>query len=227
MKTKTLPAGAATLAAAAATIAAALALIAAGGSGTQARAATSTAATPNLGKVVAFHKAMDRLWQDHVTWTRMVIVSFAAGSPDLQPALARLLRNQTDIGNAIKPFYGLATGTKLTSLLRTHIKQAVPVLQAAKADNQAALKQARDDWYANAHQIGAFLSNANPANWPLAATTRMMNEHLKLTTNEAVARLKGNWKADIAAYDNVRAEILMMSDTLADGIIRQFPTRFA
>jgi hypothetical protein len=64
-------------------------------------------------------------------------------------------------------------------------------------------------------------------NWPLAATTRMMNEHLKLTTNEAVARLKGNWKADIAAYDNVRAEILMMSDTLADGIIRQFPIRFA
>jgi hypothetical protein len=33
--------------------------------------------------------------------------------------------------------------------------------------------------------------------------------------------------ADIAAYDKVRAEILMMADTLADGIIRQFPAKFA
>jgi hypothetical protein len=57
--------------------------------------------------------------------------------------------------------------------------------------------------------------------------TRMMNNHLKLTTNEAVARLKGDWTADIAAYDKVRAEILMVSDTLTDGVFRQFPRRFA
>jgi hypothetical protein len=67
---------------------------------------------------------------------------------------------------------------------------------------------------------------ANPVSWPLAATTKMINNHLKLTTNEAVARLQGNWKADIAAYDKVRAEILMMSDTLAKGIVRQFRGRF-
>lgn len=191
------------------------------------RVATAATPAPSTAKVVAFHETMDRLWQDHVSWTRMVIVGFAAGSPDLRPALARLLRNQTDIGNAIKPFYGTAAGRSLTSLLRTHIKEAVPVLQAAKAGDKPALKQALAAWYANAHQIAAFLSKANPASWPLAATTKMMNNHLKLTTNEAVARLQGNWKADIAAYDKVRAEILMMSDTLAKGIVRQFPGRFA
>jgi hypothetical protein len=225
MSTKTLRTGAVALAAAA-TVAVALALLAASGSGRQARAATA-APTPNLSKVVAFHEAMDKLWQDHVTWTRLVIVSFAAGSPDLKPALARLLRNQNDIGNAIKPFYGTKPGARLTGLLRTHIKEAVPVLQAAQDGDMPALKQALADWYANAHQIAAFLSQANRANWPLRATTKMMNDHLKLTTNEAVARLEGHWKADIAAYDKVRAEILMMSDTLAAGIIRQFPGRFA
>jgi hypothetical protein len=102
----------------------------------------------------------------------------------------------------------------------------VPVLTAAKAGDKAALKKALDAWYANAHQIAAFLSKANPHNWPLAATTKMMNTHLALTTNEAVARLNGDWKADIAAYDKVRAEILMMSHTLADGIVAQFPSRF-
>ena len=55
----------------------------------------------------------------------------------------------------------------------------------------------------------------------------MMNTHLKLTTNEAVAQLKHRWPASIAAYDRVRAEILMMAHTLADGIVKQFPARFA
>jgi len=178
-------------------------------------------------KVVAFHETMDRLWTDHVTWTRLVIIDFLDNRPELKPALARLLRNQTDIGNAVKPYYGGAAGNKLTRLLKTHIKLAVPVLAAAKAGNTAGLKRALTRWYANANQIAGFLSTANPRSWPLSATRRMMNRHLKLTTNEAVAHLKHHWKADIAAYDKVRAEIFMMSDTLASGIINQFPGRFS
>ena len=170
---------------------------------------------------------MDRLWTDHVTWTRIVIIDFDANAPDLKPDLARLLRNQTDIGNAIKPFYGVAAGRKLTSLLRTHILEAVPVLSVAKAGDKAKLSKALATWYANAHQIAAFLARANPASWPLSATGAMMKNHLKLTTDEAVAHLKGNWRADIGAYDRVREEILMMADTLAAGIVKQFPQKFA
>jgi hypothetical protein len=190
-------------------------------------ARADTAQAPSMSKVVAFHEAMDRLWTDHVTWTRAVIVDFDAGSPELDADVARLLRNQADIGNAIKPFYGAAAGKKLTALLRTHIMEAVPVLKAAKSGDKPGLKKALAAWTANAHQIAAFLSKANPDNWPLAATTKMMGRHLALTTKEAVAHLQGRWKADIAAYDQVRAEILMMAHTLADGIVKQAPARFA
>ena len=177
-------------------------------------------------KAVAFRSAMDKLWEDHITWTRMVIVDFAAALPDLQAAEGRLLRNQADIGNAIKPFYGRAAGNKLTSLLRTHILEAVPVLQAAKAGDQAKLTQALNAWRANASQIAAFLSTANPRNWPLPMMTKMMRQHLALTTKEAAARLQGDWSADVAAYDQVHAEILAMSHLLSSGIVRQFPRRF-
>jgi hypothetical protein len=177
--------------------------------------------------VVAFHEAMDKLWTDHVTWTRLVIVDFDANAPDLKPDLARLLRNQVQIGNAIKPYYGAAAGTTLTRLLHTHIMEAVPVLTAAKNGDSAGLAKSMAAWYRNARQIARFLSKANPTAWPLAATTSMMNDHLKLTTAEAVAHLKGQWAADIAAYDKVRAEILMMADTLASGIVNQFPDKFS
>jgi hypothetical protein len=198
------------------------ALVLAGGGNAQAERATLS-----VPKVVALHEAMDKLWTDHTTWTRLVIIDFFANRPDLKPNLARLLRNQVDIGNSIKPYYGRKAGRKLTRLLKTHIKEAVPVLKAAKDGDKPALKTALSHWYANARQIAAFLSKANPRNWPLSATRKMMKKHLDLTTKEAVLHLQGRWKGDIRAYDRVRAEILMMADTLADGIVKQFPGRFA
>ena len=213
------------LAAAISAVTAALVLLLSAGNSEQAHA--SAMAAPKLSaKAVAFRSAMDKLWEDHITWTRMVIVDFAAGLPDLQTAEARLVRNQADIGNAIKPYYGRAAGKKLTSLLRTHILEAVPVLQAAKAGDKTKLTEALDAWYSNARQIAAFLSKANPRNWPLRMTNAMMKQHLALTTKEAAARLQGDWSADVVAYDQVHAEILRMSHMLSSGIIRQFPNRF-
>ena len=200
-----------------------LAVIALAGVLAQSSATATPAQSP---KAVALRAAMDKLWEDHITWTRMVIVDFAAGLPDLPTAEARLLRNQVDIGNAIKPYYGRAAGNKLTRLLRTHILEAVPVLQAAKAGDKPKLTAALNAWYANANQIATFLSSANPQNWKLPMMRAMMKQHLALTTNEAVARLQGKWAADVAAYDQVHAEILHMSAMLSDGIIRQFAARF-
>jgi len=196
------------------------------GSGT-ASGATATTRTPSMAKVVAFHEAMDELWTDHVAWTRSVIVDFEGNLPDLKPDLTRLLANQTQIGDAIKPYYGAAAGNELGLLLHTHIMEAVPVLTYARDGNKAKLTRALAAWRANAHQIAAFLAKANPKAWPLGDMTSMMDTHLALTTNEAVAHLERKWKADIAAYDQVRSEILMMADSLANGIIAQFPAKFS
>jgi hypothetical protein len=54
----------------------------------------------------------------------------------------------------------------------------------------------------------------------------MMHEHLDLTTAEVVARLQGDWAADIAAYDKVHTQILKMADMLSTGLIKQFPNKF-
>jgi len=61
----------------------------------------------------------------------------------------------------------------------------------------------------------------------LATMKAEMHMHLKLTTDEAVARLQGKWTTDVAAYDKVNRHILHMSDMLSDGIVKQFPSRFA
>jgi hypothetical protein len=176
-------------------------------------------------KELKLRNSMRALWEDHITWTRLAIISLTSGSPDTQATVGRLLQNQTDIGNAVKPFYGKAAGDQLTKLLRGHILIAADVIAAAKAGDQNALTAAQAKWEQNAAEIAALLSSANP-NWKRAAVQAMLDQHLKLTTEEAVARLQGNWDADVAAYDRVHAHALHMADTLSAGLVKQFPKRF-
>lgn len=175
---------------------------------------------------VAFRGDMRKLWEDHITWTRLFIVSFAADHPDLAPTTDRLLQNQTDIGNAIKPYYGEDAGNQLTALLNEHILGAAALLQAAKSGDTDAFNETNAAWYANGQEIAQFLHAANPDNWPPEEISHHMNMHLDLTLSEAANRLGGNFAADIGDYDAVHQAILEMSDFLSLGIIHQFPKQF-
>jgi hypothetical protein len=177
-------------------------------------------------KQAAFHDAMRKLWEDHITWTRLAIISFAHDLPDLQVTEARLLDNQVDIGNAIKPYYGRAAGNQLTALLKEHITGAVGLLVAAKAGDPALIQQRSDEWYANGNEIADFLSHANPRHWPQREMRRMMKAHLDQTLSEATHRLGGDYAADIQDYEEIHHHILEMADRLSGGIIKQFPRRF-
>jgi hypothetical protein len=177
-------------------------------------------------KELEFRNDMRVLWEDHIVWTRMAIVSFAADLPDFPATAERLLRNQDDIGDALAPFYGQEAGDDLSALLREHILIAVDVLTAAKAGDQPALEEALARWDANAVDVATFLNSINRRNWRLGEMVAMMREHLALTTQEAVARLTGDTAADIAAYDAVHVQAMEMADMLSTGVIAQFPHRF-
>jgi len=175
----------------------------------------------------AFHDAMRKLWEDHVTWTRLYIISAAAGLPDTEATAQRLLANQVDIGNAVAEFYGREAGDKLTALLKDHILIAADIVTAAKAGDNAKVTSANERWRGNADEIARFLHGANPKHWPLAALQSSMNMHLDQTLEEATHRLKGDYAADIRDYEHIVVHILAMADMLSDGIIAQFPAKFA
>ncbi len=175
--------------------------------------------------VVALREAMRQLWEEHIVYTRNFIISALAGLDDTGKIAERLLKNQDDIGNAIKPIYGEAAGNKLASLLRDHILIAADIVKAAKAGDNEGVGAGEKKWSANADDIAVFLSSANP-NWQLQAMKNMLYVHLALTTTEVVSRIKKDWPSDIEAYDKGHAHMLMFADTLTDGIVKQFPKKF-
>jgi hypothetical protein len=188
--------------------------------------ANHAAPTAITAKELALRQDMRKLWEDHVTWTRLAVISLTTDSPDTQATVGRLLRNQVHLGNAIKPFYGKAAGARLTSLLREHILIAADLIAAARTGEQAAVASQQARWQANADEIAAFLSSANPSSWKPGEMRAMMRSHLHLTTDEVVARLQRNWAADVRAYDRIHVQILHMADMLSDGLVAQFPGRF-
>ncbi|WP_433942790.1 glycosyltransferase [Paenibacillus sp. SN-8-1] len=176
-------------------------------------------------KMVQLKTDMQKVWIDHTIWTRSYIVSAISNRPDQQDVLNRLLRNQQDIGNVIKPYYGEAAGNKLADLLREHILIAGKIVAAAKAGNQAEVKKLEADWHRNADDIAKFLSAANP-NWQFKELQDMLYTHLQLITEIVLNCLKGDWKADIAATDKNEIHMIHLADILTEGIVKQFPDKF-
>lgn len=166
-----------------------------------------------------------KLWQGHVLWTRSFTVSDLAKLEDKDKVLERLLRNQDEIGNSIKPYYGKESGDKLAKLLRQHIILAGQVVDAAKAGNQKDLEKYNKLWYKNADEIADFLSSINP-NWSKKELQDIWHKHLQFVTDQAVARIKKDWTADIVAYDKGEDHMLKFADIISKGIFKQFPEKF-
>lgn len=189
-------------------------------------AASATKGHAMTARQAAFQDSMRKLWEDHITWTRLAIISFVEGLDDLPATQARLLANQDHIGDAIKPYYGKAAGERLTKLLKEHITGAVALLQAAKSGDDDAISAAAKAWYRNGDQNADFLHAANPDAWSRKAMRKMMRTHLDQTLREAQHRLGHRYAKEIRVYDQIHRHILVMADALSEGIMAQFPSRF-
>lgn len=172
------------------------------------------------------HDEMRKLWTDQVAWTRSYIASSIDGLPDQNKLLERLLQNQVDIGNAIKPFYGEDSGNQLAQLLSEHVLLIGKILDAAKNNNQVELKSHNTEWYQNADDIANLLSGLN-ANWSLNVLRDMLHTHLQLVTDILDARLNNDWDADFTAFDKGIDHIWQVADVLSDGVIKQYPDQIS
>ena len=168
---------------------------------------------------------MRSLWEQHVAWTRMTIISMAADLPDVEFVSKRLLRNPSDMANVLKPFYGNKKAMQFKCLMEHHLTIAAQLITAAKAGNKKAAAKAKEMWYENADDIAAFLSSVNPYRIE-DDFKNMLYEHLSLTEKEALARLAGNYPKDIALYDEIENQALAMADEFSAGIIKQFSDAF-
>ena len=170
-------------------------------------------------------KLMNLVWEQHIMWTRMLLISIAEDLKDLDATQTRLLQNPKDIANVFRKYYGNNVANTIEKLLTEHLVIGKDLIVALKNNNQQLAKELNDKWYKNADAMAEAFSSINPF-YPKEQVRQMLYEHLKLTTEEVSARLRKDYTANIKAYDMVQREILSMSQFFVDGIVKQFPNLF-
>lgn len=165
-----------------------------------------------------------QLWEQHVMWTRSYIISNAENIGDLDYVTKRLLENPSDFAKVLQAFYGSTRANEFKNLLEQHLLIASQLVNAAKIGDSEKVETERAAWYANADQIADYLSQLNPY-WIKEDWRNMLYSHLKLTEDEAIARLSKQYANDIALYDFIQGQALEMADDMARGLIKQFGIR--
>ena len=168
---------------------------------------------------------MNLVWEQHIMWTRMLLISIAENLKDLDATQARLLQNPKDIADIFRRYYENMVANQIQELLTEHLVIGKELIVALKNNNQEQATKLNTKWYQNADSMAEAFSSINPF-YPKEEIRKMLYDHLRLTTNEVNARLKGDYVEDIKAYDMVQKEILKMSQFLVMGIVQQFPNLF-
>lgn len=170
---------------------------------------------------VMLNNTIRELWQEHILWTRLFIISSVSELADLELVTERLLRNPQDFGKVLRIFYGKDIVDKFVNLFTDHLLIAADLVNYAKAGDNQGAEKARKEWFANADEIAAFLASINP-HWSQSEWRRMLYDHLEKTEMEAVFRLTQRYAEDIANYENIESMAMMMADEMTNGIIKQF-----
>ena len=110
-------------------------------------------------------------------------------------------------------------------IARNLIKKAKEIARdMTEKANKEALERVKKEWYKNAYDLAGFF--AIPHNQTKKELTDILYEHLDFKMGEVEAILKKDEVKDLDYYEKDRALMLMFSDMLVDGLVKQFPNRF-
>lgn len=174
---------------------------------------------------VDYRNDMRSLWEEHVAWTRMAIISLTFNLPDVDFVITRLLKNATDMGNMIRKLYGDLAATTYSNLIKEHLLIAADLVKAVLSGDMQTAVATEKKWYANADQIARFLSSIN-SYLPEEAVRKMFYQHLELTKQEAISMINKDYQKDIEVYDKIEKQAREMADMISDAMVKSYPNVF-
>lgn len=176
-------------------------------------------------KLTTLNNDMRLAWEQHIYWTRMLLISLAEKLNDQTPTTDRLLRNPGDIASIFNRYYSSSVANLIQQLLTEHLQIGADLITALRDNQHDKANQLTQQWYQNADKMAEAFSSINPY-YNEQRIKSMLYRHLDLTTQQVVKRLAGDYQGDIMAFDLVELEVLEMADMFTNGIMQQFPQSF-
>lgn len=157
-------------------------------------------------------------WQQHVWWTRQLVISIIDELKDTDEVTARLLKNPQDIASLFKTKYGVNVYKAVNNLLTDHLVIGKNLILAVKNDNSKLIEELNAKWYKNADEIAAALESINSKIYDKQKWIKLLYDHLDMTKKEVECRLTKKYNEDIKNFDEIEKEALIMAKEMAKGL---------
>lgn len=159
-----------------------------------------------------------KVFTDHVIYTKLYMEKYGTSRAETAVILKRLLSNQDDIANTLKPVIGIKQSKELARLLKQHIQLSGSMIayvyqRDKKLADEAALKV-----FQNGRQVAEFLTELNPKTLPLRITEEMFDMHNKQVFKLAWCHGWKEYKEEAHVFDEYLVHMLRMSDAIAKAV---------
>ncbi len=162
---------------------------------------------------------MRKLWIDHAIWIRGFIVDLLGDLPSIDYTTERLLKNQEQMGNCFRQCFGDMAADSLISLLREHITIAMDLFKAIRSGDINAYSL-EEQWTKNSEDISILLATVASC-YSKDELVDMLSTCMIMTKYQLIARMNGDYNADIMYFDMGLHHIVMISDYLSSGLIEK------
>lgn len=177
--------------------------------------------TQNIYDMIKLKLHMRKLWTDHAIFTRMFIIDLLGDLPGIDYTIDRLIKSQEQTGNCFRPFFGDVATESLVSLLNEHVTITIDLLRTIKVGNTTDATTLEDQWGTNVEHISTLFGTINQC-YSVDELTDMFKTCLILTKYQFIARMDGDYNADVMYFDMGLNHISRISDYLTDGLIEAF-----
>lgn len=167
------------------------------------------------------NKNMRNVWEQHVWWTRSVIIAITQKLPDVNATVNRLMQNPSDIAKLFMPYYPMEVTNEINRLFTEHLSIGGDIITALNNNQVEKAAELDKKWYANADDIAKFFASINP-HYDYKVLKDMMYKHLDLTKDELAYYLESSYGDSIRIFDMIENEALMMADYFTNGLMKQF-----
>jgi hypothetical protein len=165
------------------------------------------------------------IWQEQVFWKTLAIQAIIQNSEVRDPIVGRLMRNYEDMAETLGPYFGNENANLYGDLIKEHLQLSADFALATREEDKMALEGITNRLYENGDEIASFENNTIPR-LSLEERRAMWHEYLNLSRNETTEFLNGDYNKSIDTLDRSLEQASMMADSLANGIIQQFPESF-
>jgi len=163
-----------------------------------------------------------KVFTDHVIYTKAYLEKYCTPGDDARKEtsvlLKRLLSNQDDIANTLKPVIGTKKAQELANLLKQHIKAAGTMIAAVVVRDKTDLTEALKKVFSNSRKVAEFLTALNPKILPYETTKEMFDMHNKQVYKLAVRHEFRKYKEEVVLFDEYLQHMLRMSDAIAKAV---------